>query len=71
MDSNGEPIIGAKVVEKETSNGTITDIDGLFSLDVQENATLIISYIGFNTQDITIGDKSNLSIEIDRRRSDS
>lgn len=64
VDSNGEPIIGANVVEKETSNGTITDIDGLFSLDVQENATLIISYIGFNTQDITIGDKSNLSIKL-------
>ena len=50
LDSNGEPIIGANVVEKGTRNGTITDQDGHFSLVVQPNASVVISYIGFESQ---------------------
>ncbi len=49
-DNNGEPIIGANVVEKGTTNGTITDQDGHFSLVVQPNASVVISYIGFESQ---------------------
>ncbi len=49
-DNNGEPIIGANVVEKGTTNGTITDQDGRFSLEVQPNASVVISYIGFESQ---------------------
>lgn len=47
VDSNGESIIGANVMEKGTTNGTITDFDGKFSLKVAPNATLVISYIGY------------------------
>ena len=46
-DSMGEPVIGASVVEKGTSNGIITDINGNFSLSVTSGATLAISYIGY------------------------
>lgn len=52
VDANGEPIIGANIIEKGTSNGTITDIDGNFSLNVSDNAVLRISYIGYLEQEI-------------------
>lgn len=55
-DELGEPIIGANIVEKGTINGTVTDIDGNFSLSVNENAVLVVSYIGYLGQDVsTIG----------------
>ena len=48
LDSQGEPVVGANVFEKgEKTNGTITDIDGKFSLNVSDNATLVISFVGF------------------------
>ncbi len=53
-DSNGEPIIGANVVVKGTTAGTITDFDGNYSLDVPENATLIFSYLGMASQEIPV-----------------
>ncbi|MDR0657565.1 MAG: TonB-dependent receptor [Mediterranea sp.] len=52
VDNKGESIIGASVLEKGTANGTITDIDGRFSLDVKQGATLIISYIGYKAQEV-------------------
>lgn len=52
MDANAEPVIGASVVEKGTSNGSITDINGKFSLNVKPGATLRISYVGYQTQEI-------------------
>jgi len=51
-DEKGEPIIGANVGEKGTTNGTVTDIDGNFTLTVEENAVIHISYIGYLAQDI-------------------
>lgn len=51
-DVNGEPVIGANVIEKGTANGTITDVDGNFSLQVGNDAILHISYIGYLEQDI-------------------
>lgn len=56
VDSNGESIIGANVMEKGTTNGTITDFDGKFSLKVAPNATLVISYIGYKTIEIKVSD---------------
>ena len=53
-DQNGEPIIGANVVVKGTTAGTITDLDGNYSLDVPENATLVFSYLGMATQEIPV-----------------
>jgi TonB-linked SusC/RagA family outer membrane protein len=51
-DTNGESVIGASVHEKGTTNGTITDVDGNFSLSVSPEATLVISYIGYRTQEV-------------------
>lgn len=59
VDVNGEPVIGASVVVKGTSNGTITDLDGQYVLDnVPVDATLDISYIGYTTQTLKANDKS-------------
>ena len=60
VDNMGVPIIGANVMIKGTTNGTITDMDGQFSLDASDNDVLQISYIGYNTQTIVIGDKDVL-----------
>ena len=53
-DAMGEPVIGASIQEKGTSNGIITDVNGNFSLSVNQGATLVISYIGFKTQEIPV-----------------
>ena len=63
-DSNGEPIIGANVVEKGTTNGIITDMDGKFTLTVPQGASLEISYIGYLSQTIAVKDKKELQITL-------
>lgn len=64
-DSNGEIITGANVWEKRNNtNGTITDLEGKFSLKVPANATLVISYIGCNTQEIPVKGKNNFIITL-------
>ena len=52
IDATGEAVIGATVKEKGTTNGTVTDFDGAFTIKVNENATLVISYIGYQTQEV-------------------
>lgn len=64
VDEKGLPIIGANVVEKGTTNGTITDIDGKFSISLGENAVLVVSFIGFNAQDVLVGDELNQTITL-------
>lgn len=54
VDANGEPLIGVSVVESGTQNGTMTDVDGNFSLQVASGATLEISYVGFKTQRLAV-----------------
>lgn len=61
-DNTGEAIIGASVAVKGTTIGTITDIDGKFSLEVSPNSTLTISYIGFRTQEIPVGTQTSLNL---------
>ena len=56
------PVIGASVIEKGTSNGTVTDLDGNFSLNVQPGATLVISYIGYLTQEVAVGNSNTINI---------
>lgn len=58
------PVIGASVMEKGTSNGCVTDLDGNFQLSVSPGATLVISYIGYITQEIKVGNQSSLSINL-------
>lgn len=62
VDAKGEPVIGATIMEKGTNNGTITDFDGNFMLDVSAGAVLQISYIGYANQDVKVGNSSNLAI---------
>ena len=61
-DLNGESIIGANIIERGTTNGTITDIEGNFSLQVKEGAVLLISYIGYLSQEINTITKSHFNI---------
>ena len=64
-DATGDPIIGASIVEKgNTSNGTITNLNGDFSLKVPANATLIVSYIGMKTQEIAIKGKNKIDVTL-------
>lgn len=61
FDAKGEPIIGANVRVKGSTLGTITDLDGVFSLDVPENAILEVSYIGYESQTVHVADKTQFS----------
>ena len=64
-DANGEPIIGANVTVKgDSSIGTITDIDGRFTLDVPAGAVLQVSFIGFASRDIEVGNQRELAIAL-------
>lgn len=64
LDPTGMPVIGANIMVKGTTSGTITDMDGKFSLDVDKDATLVISYIGFASQEIKVGNQTKLSIAL-------
>ena len=64
VDAAGVPVIGANVIVKGTTVGTITDFDGNYSLEVPENAVLQISYIGYLTEEVTVGDKSSINPKI-------
>ena len=57
-DKDGIPIIGATIIEKGTANGTVSDLNGNFSLQLNSQGTIIISYIGYITQEIKV-DRSN------------
>ena len=66
VDSNGEALIGATVLEKGTTNGTQADFDGNFSLEsVTSDGTLVVSYVGFKTVEISIGGQSYISIALE------
>lgn len=64
VDNDGEPIVGANVLEKGTTNGTITDLDGRFTLQIALQATLKISYIGYNATEVPVGSQSTIRIEL-------
>lgn len=64
VDVQGEPVIGATVMEKGTTNGIITDVDGNFTLNASPNRKLQVSYVGYQTQEITIGSNRTLRITL-------
>jgi TonB-linked SusC/RagA family outer membrane protein len=64
LDEKGEPLTGANVVEKGTTNGIITDINGHFSLDISKDAILYISYIGYMGQEVAIKNQTNILITL-------
>ena len=64
VDADG-PIIGASVVEKgNPKNGAITDLDGNFEVNVPKGATLVISYVGYKTREIVVGEQSNINVTL-------
>ena len=64
-DTSGEPVIGASVVEKgNTTNGTITDLDGNFSIKVDGKKTLVISYIGMKTQEVAVQGRKTINVQM-------
>lgn len=66
VDKQGEVLIGASILAKGTTSGTVTDIDGTYSLSVPANASiLVISYTGYNTQEITLGSSNVLDITLE------
>lgn len=63
-DNMNEPLIGASVLEKGTANGTITNIDGQFNLTVSADAVLIVSYMGYEAKEITVGNQTNFILKL-------
>lgn len=65
LDQNGDPIIGANVIEKGTTNGVVTSIDGGFTLNVpNNNAVIQVSFIGYDTQELQVGNTTNFTIRL-------
>lgn len=63
-DENGDGVIGASVMEKGTSNGVVTDVDGNFSLQVESASTLVVSYIGYTTREVAVGNRTSIEISL-------
>ena len=63
-DSQG-PLIGATVMEKGTTNGTVTDFEGNFSLNVTPGATLVVSYVGYESQEVKAADGMRVNLKED------
>lgn len=67
-DEQGNPIIGASIQLKNTGTGVITDLDGLFQIQVTDkNSVIVISYIGYVTQEISVGDRSSITVQLKGR----
>lgn len=65
-DASGEPVIGASVMVKGTTTGTATNFDGQFSINVaNDNATLVISYVGYKTQEVSVAGKTNVQVTLE------
>ena len=62
-DTNGEPLIGASVFVKGTSNGVSTDIEGKFALNCAPNATLVVSYVGYKSKEVKAAEAMNVTLE--------
>lgn len=64
LDEKGEPVIGATVKVKGANSGTISDIDGKFSIDATDESVLIFSYVGYETKELTVGTKKNINVSL-------
>ncbi|MDD7336201.1 MAG: carboxypeptidase-like regulatory domain-containing protein [Prevotella sp.] len=65
VDSNGDPVIGATILVKGTQNGSVTDLDGNFTLDnVASKSTLVVSYVGMKTQNVELNGRNSLHITL-------
>src|SRR5690606_21641962 len=63
-DDSGVPLAGATIMEKGTSNGVTTDFDGNFSINVEPGATLVVSYLGYLSQEIVVTDQSSIDVQM-------
>ena len=65
-DENGDPLPGANILEKGTTNGTTSDVDGNFTLSVMgENSTLVFSFIGYSTREVPVGNQTTFNIQLE------
>jgi TonB-linked SusC/RagA family outer membrane protein len=64
VTSDGEALIGVNIIEKGTSNGVLTDLDGNYSIKVGEDATLVFSYTGYETQEVAVGSQTKIDLEL-------
>ena len=64
-DALGEPVIGASVVEKGSSNGSVTDLDGKFSVSTIPGTTLVVSYVGYKSQEVKAKENMNITLQED------
>jgi TonB-linked SusC/RagA family outer membrane protein len=64
-DAQGQPLPGATVVEEGTTNGTVTNADGNYTLNVPENATLVISFVGMSTQRVAVNSRTQIDIRME------
>jgi len=62
--NDNQPIIGATILQKGTQTGAKTEADGKFSISVDPNATLVVSFVGFATQEVLVNGRSTLYIEL-------
>ena len=64
VDSAGEPLIGATIMVEGTKEGAVTDIDGNFTINTTSKAKLVISYVGYTTQTVLVGDKTTIDVTL-------
>lgn len=64
VDASGEPIPGVNVLDKQKSTGTTTDLDGKYSINVTDASVLVFSFIGFSSQEYTVGNRTQLDVEL-------
>ncbi len=65
VDASGEPLIGVSVVEKgNKTNGAVTDIDGKYVINVPANSSLVVSYVGYKTQEVAVAGKHNINVTL-------
>ncbi len=64
VTSDGESLIGVNIIEKGTSNGVLTDLDGNYSIKVGEDATLVFSYTGYETQEVAVGSQTKIDVQL-------
>ena len=65
IDNRHDPLVGVSIQEKGTTNGTITNLDGEFSLQVNSGATLIFSYVGYKSQEIAVGSRASINVTLE------
>jgi iron complex outermembrane receptor protein len=64
-DNSGNPLIGVNISEKGTTNGVVTDFDGKYSISVPGDATLVFSYVGYNSQEVGVNNQSTIDVTLE------